>query len=544
MSKVLWKITHNSCGCHNFVRGNNMSKRFNTTGTCIKQKHYMVNIDKKLNVVEAMVNRGDYFVINRPRQYGKTTLISQLANKISSRYLVIRISFEGIGDLIFSNEEIFSDKILGILADSLEFTDENSSEELMNLSKGLRNLSEVSKALTKFFKKQERKVVLVIDEVDKASNNQLFLSFLGMLRSKFLLATEDLDVTFHSVILAGVHDVKNLKLKLRGQDERKLNSPWNIAVNFNVDMSFNSEEIETMLTDYCETNNIIMDTRSLSDKIYYYTSGYPFLVSRLCQIIHEDILGENNKTSWSIKFIDKAVKEILKENNTLFDDLIKNLENNKDLSRLVTDIVLNGSVITYNAANPVVNIGMIYGVFREDNNQIKLNNRIYEQFIYDYLLSKLEVKLDNITLYNYKNNFITVNNELDFEKILLKFQQFMKEQNSSKDSEFIERQGRLLFLAFIKPIINGVGFEFKEVQISEEKRLDVVVTYFDNKYVAELKIWYGEEYHSRGLRQLEEYLEIQGMDKGYLIVFNFNKNKQYKQEFLKINNKEIFVVYV
>ena len=57
----------------------------------------------------------------------------------------------------------------------------------------------------------------------------------------------------------------------------------------------------------------------------------------------------------------------------------------------------------------------------------------------------------------------------------------MKEQYSSLDADFIEREGRLLFLAFIKPIINGVGFDFKEVQISEEKRLDIVIIYNNHK---------------------------------------------------------------
>ena len=70
---------------------------------------------------------------------------------------------------------------------------------------------------------------------------------------------------------------------------------------------------------------------------------------------------------------------------------------------------------------------------------------------------------------------------------------FMKEQYSKKDIEFIEHHGRLLFLAFIKPIINGVGFDFKEVQVSEEKRLDVVITYNSFKYIIEMKIWRGEK---------------------------------------------------
>ena len=84
----------------------------------------------------------------------------------------------------------------------------------------------------------------MIDEVDKSSNNQLFLSFLGMLRNKYLLRNEGKDYTFHSVILAGVHDVKNLKVKIRPEEEQKYNSPWNIASDFEVDMSFSKEEID------------------------------------------------------------------------------------------------------------------------------------------------------------------------------------------------------------------------------------------------------------------------------------------------------------
>lgn len=113
----------------------------------------------------------------------------------------------------------------------------------------------------------------------------------------------------------------------------------------------------------------------------------------------------------------------------------------------------------------------------------------------------------------------------------------MKEQYSHKDEKFIEHHGRLLFLAFIKPIINGIGFDFKEVQVSEEKRLDVVVTYNSHKYISELKIWNGEEYHKAGIRQLCDYLDIHSMKRGFLVVYNFNKNKEYKHEKLYLEDK-------
>jgi len=81
-----------------------MKRTFNITGTCIPARHFVADVSGKVARVMDMITRGDYFTINRPRQYGKT----------------------------------------------------------------------------------KRKVVLMVDEVDKSSNNQLFLDFLGMLRTEYL----------------------------------------------------------------------------------------------------------------------------------------------------------------------------------------------------------------------------------------------------------------------------------------------------------------------------------------------------------------------
>lgn len=96
--------------------------------------------------------------------------------------------------------------------------------------------------------------------------------------------------------------------------------------------------------------------------------------------------------------------------------------------------------------------------------------------IYNHLTAIKARESENISSYNFRDKFLTPDNGLDFEKILLSYQKFMKEQYSHKDEKFIEHHGRLLFLAFIKPIINGIGFDFKEVQVSQEKRLDVKET--------------------------------------------------------------------
>ncbi|MGL6107923.1 GxxExxY protein [Romboutsia sp.] len=518
-------------------------KNFNTTGTCIEKKHYMVNIDEKISKMEKIIDNGDYFVINKPRQFGKTTTISKLSKKLKEKYIIIRSSFEGLGDDLFKNEEHFCNTILDVFADTLQFIDKEKSIELRELSKNSKNMNDLSKAITRFIINSNKEVVLFIDEIDKSSNNQLFISFLGMLRNKYLLSQEELDYTFKSVVLAGVHDIKNLKVLVRQGEEQKYNSPWNIAVNFDIDMAFNEEEIETMIKEYAKLNNVDMDTKSIAKELYYYTNGYPFLVSRLCQIIDEVIL-KKEKQPWSKDNINKSVKLILQEKNTLFDSLIKNLENNIEFKRIIEKIILMGEEIVYVPSDNLISMGEMYGFIKNEEGRCKIHNRIFEQYIYNHITSITSRNDANISKYNYRENFITNEGGLDFKKILYKFQEFMKKEYSSVDVKFIEREGRLLFLAFIKPIVNGVGFDFKEVMVSEEKRLDVVITYNNFKYIVELKIWYGEEYHKKGIKQLVDYLNIQGLEKGYLLIFNFNKNKEYKHETINIDNKEIVTVYV
>ena len=45
-----------------------MGKIFNTTGVCRPDRHYMVNIDKRLNEIEELIAQGAYFTINRAWQ--------------------------------------------------------------------------------------------------------------------------------------------------------------------------------------------------------------------------------------------------------------------------------------------------------------------------------------------------------------------------------------------------------------------------------------------------------------------------------------------
>jgi hypothetical protein len=142
------------------------------------------------------------------------------------------------------------------------------------------------------------------------------------------------------------------------------------------------------------------------------------------------------------------------------------------------------------------------------------------------------------------DGYVNSDKTLNMELVLTKYQAFMREQYSKKDRDFLERNGRLVFLAFMKPILNGSGHDFKEVQISEERRLDVVLTYFNQKYVAELKIWRGQEAHEKGLIQLADYLDKQNLTEGYLVIFDHSATKSWQIDRAEVKGKNIFMVWV
>jgi hypothetical protein len=47
-----------------------------------------------------------------------------------------------------------------------------------------------------------------------------------------------------------------------------------------------------------------------------------------------------------------------------------------------------------------------------------------------------------------------------------------------------------------------------------------------------------------GLQQRSDYLDIYPLKQGYLLIYDFNKGKEYKQEQISFQGKQIFAVCV
>ncbi len=71
-------------------------------------------------------------------------------------------------------------------------------------------------------------------------------------------------------------------------------------------------------------------------------------------------------------------------------------------------------------------------------------------------------------------------------------------------------------------------------------RTDVIVDYLGQQYIVELKIRRGERYNAEGEKQIREYLDYWHLDTGYMLSFNFNKNKEQGVKLAEIVDKVLF----
>ena len=518
-------------------------KEFNTTGICYPEDHYMVNIDSRIDEIEKAVAKGEYITINRGRQYGKTTTLYHLAEKLQENYVVFSISFERMGEAEFGTDDAlaynFLDKMRKMLRVAKNANDyvRNSIKKVVedNSEKSLIRFSFLDDFFTDLCDNSDKPVVLIIDEVDSASNYESFIKLLRLLREKYL--SRKLSPTFQSVILAGVYDIKNLKLKVRPDSDHQYNSPWNIAVAYTTDMSLPTDGIQQMLQEYESDHHTGMDTAQMAQLITDYTSGYPFFVSRVCQLI------DKQNFSWDKDGLQNAVKILLKEKNTFFDDLTKKLEDFPEMKKMLKEILFNGFEANFNIYYKHVSIAAMFNYITDNNGKIKISNRIIETWLYN--LFATEEQMERI----YKEGQIDRSQFIDgktlkMDKILEKFALHFRDIYGCKGLSFKEEEGRKYFMLYIRPIINGSGNYYIESQTRDLTRTDMIIDYLGTQYIIEMKIWRGESYNERGENQLFDYLDFYHADKGYLLSFCFNKNSKPEARTIAQGGREIVEVVV
>ena len=92
----------------------------------------MVDLTKRLEKIKAVVDIGEYFVINRAKQFGKTTILKALQKFLADEYYVISFDFQYLTDEDFSDSRSFvipfAQEILDSVNESIVIPDEQRKQ--------------------------------------------------------------------------------------------------------------------------------------------------------------------------------------------------------------------------------------------------------------------------------------------------------------------------------------------------------------------------------------------------------------------------------
>lgn len=164
-------------------------------------------------------------------------------------------------------------------------------------------------------------------------------------------------------------------------------------------MSFHPRDIAGMLSSYEAEHHTGMDISVFSQWIYEYTDGYPYLVSRICMLLDEQVAGSNDfpqkANAWTRDGFLAAIRLLLQDPNTLFDDMFKKIEEYPLLKERLKDILFCGTQYAFEITSPMIHMGFMFGFLKNVNHSVAIANRIFETKMYNVFLS--EKNIWNIT---------------------------------------------------------------------------------------------------------------------------------------------------
>ena len=285
-------------------------KKFNITGPCDPEKHFMVDIlSPVLDMVEH-VYQNDYIIIDKPPKCGKTTMLAGLEKWLRKKYMVISINAGNFTPMSFESERNFCVHFMKMASHSLMTvkpdTDTLSEKEKDYANKWgnwtVRDFTSLGRHISEMCELE--KTILIIDDSDISLKREYwtFTNFITMLEKQQRLNREGKVNSFQSVIFAGKGNMGDSE-----SPEQIYNSPvtTNSKVILHLHMSFIAGEIEKMLDEYEMCYNTGMNAYKIACEIYNYTGGHPLLISKICHCMHEKFDND-----WTPEGIQKAVNLI------------------------------------------------------------------------------------------------------------------------------------------------------------------------------------------------------------------------------------------
>ena len=491
-------------------------REFNTSGPCNPALHYTVMREALIAKGTEKVQKGRYFTLFAPRQSGKTTYFQLLLESLKEEgFTPIWISFENLKTVA---KDVFYRNLNKQLHKAL------AKHQIY-----LKQIITSQVELAEFFEEsQQQSIILVIDEfegIPKAVLSEIMHAFRQMYHQKE-------DHALHSLILVGVSTIAELVTSEA--------SPFNIAEELKIEY-FTFAEVNQLIEQYQIESGQEFEKQVIKE-IYDNTKGQPGLVCALAAHLVEKV---KNRTITRDDFL-VTLNYFLKSK---YDKNILNIvQKAKEKKAFMCRLLFDEEPIEFSVDVEEIAYLQANGVIENINNHVGILVPLYSKRIITAFRPVINGESKHYE-FDASDTFQEYLKEdgLNIQALLNKYRQYIRRRGfKAFDTEKLKEGAWHYSLdGFINFFIEALeGQTFIEVP-SGAGRTDILIVYKNHRYLIETKIFTNNTLFKKGKGQLAEYLESEGLDEGYYVVFsNKHKEKDVLYEEQEIKGKRIYTYII
>jgi DNA polymerase III delta prime subunit len=494
-----------------------MKRFFNTTGFCNPADHYMVDPMRGiLKELCRLIEREQYFLIHAPRQTGKTTLLHALAHQINreGKYIGCVMSVEQAGVPSFTIEQANKSMTDALYSLSVRFLSDAERPQKPVHPISLHNYVE------QWSRAQPKPIVLLIDEADSLWDD-VMVSFLRQLRDGFQNRPQGFP---QSIALVGLRDIREYRLKARN-DNPSLGSgsPFNVKSESFFLSAFSVKEVKSLLQQHTADTGQRF-SKAVSEKIFEFSGGQPWLTNALANEIVSKMLGDDFSKTIRPDMVETAKERLIAARQTHLDSLADKLK--EDRVRKVVMAIVGGDAPVFDDWDDSLRYCRDLGLIKNTRGEVAFANPIYREIITRVLNSSFEGIMVGQEVFQ-TPFYVRPDGSMDMDKLLQEFQQFYRENSEHwlERFQYKEAGHQLLLMAFLQRIVNGGGRIEREMAVGNG-RTDLAAFWKNQVFAMEMKVKRRGDAREKGLVQLCAYLDRLGQSHGYLVLFETKSSEE------------------
>jgi len=305
-----------------------------------------------------------YVMIIEPRQTGKTSLINRVSHQLSPLG-VITVYIDLTTLAATTNEADWYGSLQSRIARQLQVVETTSVKAIAkptNASSWSNYLEDLSTAVSQ----QGLKLVIALDEVGALAlpwAEGFFQALRGVYNQRAASPTLR-NLTF---FLVGAFDPRALITD-------SSISPFNVAQRVQL-TDFSISQLNQLVAQL----NLDEDrTQQITDRIFYWTSGQPYLCQLLCQY-----LGE--RPDPTVEDVDIIVTKVFQEDSTHLSHILRNLQQTPQLVSYLASLQAEQVRFTPSLSAQQNQLYMIGIIKANEDGQCAIRNRIYERALHPQL---------------------------------------------------------------------------------------------------------------------------------------------------------------